>query len=327
MHYVECRDIPVKVSRLGFGSMVLAGTYGDVDRAQAIRVLRDAVDLGITLFDTADVYGAGENEKLLAEALGPVREKIVLATKGGATRDSSGAATNNGSPDYLTQACEASLKRLNVDTIDIYYLHRVDPSVPIEDSVGALSQLVQQGKVRTIGLSEVNPLTLRRAHAVHPISFLQTEYSLACRFPEDDILAACSELGVAFCAYSPLGRGLLGGQLPASGGFAQNDMRSKIPRFDQTNLQANLSVTQRLASIAEGLGVTTAQLALAWVLSNPEVPFAIPGTRSPERLRQNVRAADLAVPGHVLDELNDLFAPETMRGERHTAAMLARTGL
>lgn len=327
MQYAQLGRTSLSVSRIGFGCMGLSGSYGPVQRDAAAHALHAALDAGVNFFDTADVYGAGDNERLVGEALRGHRDRVVLATKGGATRDAQGRATNDGSPHYLARACEASLQRLGVDVIDLYYLHRVDPQVPIEDSVGALSRLVEQGKVRAIGLSEVSAGTLRRACAVHPVSALQTEYSLGCRFVEDEILPLCAELGVSFVAYSPLGRGLLGGDLLASPELGAGDMRAAIPRFQRGALDGNLRAAARLSAIAEGLGLTAAQLVLAWVLRRPEAPMAIPGSRNPERARSNAAAADVRLPMEVIEELDELQSVAPIDGERHTPAMLARTGL
>lgn len=327
MQYEQLGSTGLSVSRIGFGCMSLSGSYGPVQRDTAANALHAALDAGVNFFDTADVYGAGENERIVGEALRGHRGRVVLATKGGATRDAQGRATNDGSPHYLARACEASLLRLGVDCIDLYYLHRVDPDVPIEDSVGALARLIDQGKVRAIGLSEVSAQTLRRACAVHPVSALQTEYSLGCRFVEDEMLPLCADLGVSFVAYSPLGRGLLGGDLLRSPELGAGDVRAAIPRFQRGALSGNLRVAARLSAIAEGLGLTAAQLALAWVLHRPEAPLAIPGSRNPERARSNAAAADVRLPADVLEELDGLQAVAPIEGERHTQAMLARTGL
>lgn len=327
MQYAQLGRTGISVSRIGFGCMGLSGTYGPVQRDAALHALHAALDAGVNFFDTADVYGAGENERLVGETLRAHRDRVVLATKGGATRDPQGRATNDGSPQYLASACNASLQRLGVDCIDLYYLHRVDPQVPIEDSVGALSRLVEQGKVRAIGLSEVSASTLRRACVVHPVSALQTEYSLACRFVEDELLPLCGQLGISFVAYSPLGRGLLGGDLLRSRQLAAGDLRATIPRFQPGAVEANLRAAERLAGIGRDLGLTAAQLALAWVLHRPEAALAIPGSRNPERARANAEAADVRLPASVLVELDWLASVAPMTGERHTAAMLARTGL
>ncbi len=327
MQYAQLGRTGLSVSRIGFGCMGLSGSYGPVQRGAAAQALHAALDAGVNFFDTADVYGAGDNERLVGETLRAHRDRVVLATKGGATRDAQGRATNDGSPHYLARACEASLQRLGVDCIDLYYLHRVDPQVPIEDSVGALSRLVEQGKVRAIGLSEVSAQTLRRACAVHPVAALQTEYSLGCRLVEDEILPLCTELGVSFVAYSPLGRGLLGGDLLAGPDLAAGDIRAAIPRFQRGAVEGNLRAAARLGAIAQGLGLSAAQLALAWVLHRPQAPLAIPGSRNPERARANAAAADVRLPAAVLAELDGLQAEAPIEGERHTPAMLARTGL
>lgn len=312
--------------RLGFGCMGLSGSYGAVERPQALRTLQAAADAGIRLFDTADVYGAGDNERLLGEALCARKHDVLFATKGGATRDAQGQATNCGTPAYLTRACEASLARLGVEQIDLYYLHRIDPDVPVEESVGAMARLVEQGKVRALGLSEVSEDTLRRAHAVHPIAALQSEFSLACRQPAESLFKTCEELGVSFVAYSPLGRGLLTGG--GSGALAPSgDLRSVIPRFNAENLTHNLPLIARLKSLADGLGIQTGQLALAWLLSRPFPVFAIPGTRHAQRVAQNVDAAGVVLPPAVITELDGIFEEGSIKGARHTARMLARVGL
>lgn len=327
MQYANLGRTDISVSRVGFGCMGLSGSYGQVERSRALAALHAALDAGVTLFDTADVYGAGDNERLVGEALRARRNEVVLATKGGATRDSLGRATNDGSPAYLTRASEASLRRLGVDVIDLYYLHRVDPQVPIEESMGALSRLVQAGKIRAIGLSEVSAETLRRACAVHPVAALQTEYSLACRFVEDEILPACNQLGVSFVAYSPIGRGLLGGDLLRSPRLDAGDMRTAIPRFGPGAMTSNLRTATKLQELATELGCSAAQLAIAWVLHRPQAPFAIPGSRNPDRARANAAAAELTITPAVLEELDRLQDVAPIAGERHTPAMLARTGL
>lgn len=327
MDFANLGCFPLKASKVGLGCMALTGVYGEITVAQAKEVLVAAVDVGINFFDTADVYGNGENERLIGEMLRPMRNNIIIATKGGATRNQDGKQTNDGSPAYLRQACEASLKRLGVERIDLYYLHRIDRSIPIEDSVGELSRLVEEGKIAAIGLSEANVQTLRRAHLVHPISALQTEYSLACRFPEEEILPTCRELGVSFIAYSPLGRGLLSGSLSSNCEFAEDDMRRNIPRFQCENLGTNLKTAAKLRELAAELGLEPSQLALAWVMSHPAQPLVIPGTRDPVRVHNNARAAMIALPRSVIDTLDVLFAAGIIQGERHTAHMLSRTGL
>lgn len=314
-------------ARVGFGCMGLSGSYGSVDRAAAIKTVQAAIESDVTLFDTADVYGGGENERLLGEAVSKQRKRILIATKGGATRDNRGHATNCGTPEYLVKACEASLSRLGSDYIDLYYLHRVDPQVPIEESIGAMARLVEQGKVRAIGLSEVSEATLRRACLIHPVSALQSEFSLSCRQPAQSMFKVCKELDVSFVSYSPLGRGLLTGLVPGGVDGFSCDLRKGIPRFGPDNLEHNLQVVARVSALAESLDLTTAQLALAWVLNQPSAPLAIPGTRNADRVMQNVRAAEVILGDDVLDELNDLFPEGAIRGERHNAQMLARVGL
>jgi len=327
MHLAQIGRSGLFSAKLGFGCMGLSGSYGSVDRTAAINTVQAAIASDITLFDTADVYGAGENERLLGNAVSAQRKQVLIATKGGATRDNKGHATNCGTPEYLISACEASLSRLGTDYIDLYYLHRIDPQVPVEESIGAMARLVEQGKVRAIGLSEVSEATLRRACQIHPISALQSEFSLSCRQPAQSMFKVCKELDVSFVSYSPLGRGLLTGLLPGSVTGSSGDLRKGIPRFSPDNIEHNLQLVARVSALAESLGLTTAQLALAWVLNQPSAPLAIPGTRSAARVTQNVRAADVILGDDVLEELDDLFAEGAIRGERHNAQMLARVGL
>jgi aryl-alcohol dehydrogenase-like predicted oxidoreductase len=327
MNFRRLGHSDVEISRVGLGCMSFAGNYGAADPAIAADTMRAALDAGINFFDTADVYGAGLSETLVGNALRSVRERVVIATKGGATRNAEGLPDNNGSPRHLKAACDASLKRLGIDTIDLYYLHRVDPAVPIEESIGAMAELVRAGKVRYIGLSEASPETIRRAHAMHPISALQTEYSLSCRFVERDILPLCSELGITFVAYGPLGRGLLSGTLSADTVLPSNDARAVIPRFSGDNLASNLVLTEQLQDMANTLGITPSQLALAWVVGQAGPLTAIPGTRDPARVRSNAAAADIEMPSEMRDALNALFADEAVQGARHAAHMLARNNL
>lgn len=326
MKYQKLGRSEVEISRVGLGCMSLSGVYGAMDRAEAGNVIARALDSGINFFDTADVYGAGGNETMVGEALRNVRQRVVIATKGGATRDAQGVSTNDGSPRHLKAACDTSLKRLGIDTIDLYYPHRVDPHVDVEESVGALADLVHAGKVRYIGLSEAKADTLRRAHAVHPVSALQTEYALSCRFAEQEILATCLSLGVTFVAYAPLGRGLLSGGLSPDTVLPSNDARAAIPRFSSENLASNLHATQRLQALPDAYGVTIAQLALAWAIRREPV-VAIPGSRSPARVANNAAAADLVFPEAVWQELDHLFPEDVVHGERHSAHMLSRTNL
>ena len=314
-------------SQLGFGCMGLTGAYGQVDALAASRTLEIAVESGINFFDTADVYGAGGNERLIGTALSSHRNRLIIATKGGATRDAQGRPTNCGRPEYLKQACEESLLRLGLEQIDLYYLHRVDPLTPIEESVGALSQLVEQGKIRAIGLSEVSAETLRRAHRVHPIAALQSEYSLTYRQPETAVFDTCNELGVSFVAYSPLGRGLLTGDYIVKDAMTTGDMRIDIPRFSAESMQHNYPIVKKMVDLSERLGVTAPQLALAWILNRRPAVFAIPGTRNGHRVKINAQAAALSLSQEVFNELSELFTDDAIKGERHTAHMLARVGL
>lgn len=327
MKYQTLGRSGIALSRVGLGCMSLSGTYGEMDRAAAGEVFSRAIDNGINFFDTADVYGAGDNERIVGEALRPHRNQVVIATKGGATRDAQGRPSNDGSPRHLREACDASLKRLGIDTIDLYYLHRVDANVPVEDSVGALADLVKQGKVRYIGLSEASAATVRKAHAIHPVSALQTEYSLSCRFVEREILPLCTELDITFVAYGPLGRGLLSGELGANTTFPAGDVRGAMPRFSPENLAHNVHVTQRLKALADQHGITVAQLALAWVVGRNQPVVAIPGSRSAARVADNASAASLELSAESWQELDALFGEDAIQGERHTAHMLARTNL
>lgn len=327
MQFRKLGQSDIAVSRIGLGCMSFAGSYGPMDPSHAANVIDAALDTGINFFDTADVYGAGLSETLVGKALRPVRQRVVIATKGGATRGATGLPENDGSPRHLRAACDASLKRLGIDTIDLYYLHRVDPNVPIEDSVGALAEMVRAGKVRHIGLSEASPDTIKRAHAVHPVSALQTEYSLSCRFVEAEILPLCEALGITFVAYGPLGRGLLSGTLSADTVLPAGDARAVIPRFSGENLAHNVRATQHLRSVADAHGLSVAQLALAWVVGRSFPIVAIPGTRDAGRVTANARAAEVMLPDAVWQELDELFSEDAMQGARHATHMLARNNL
>jgi aryl-alcohol dehydrogenase-like predicted oxidoreductase len=279
------------VSTLGLGCMGMSGVYGPTDDAESVATIHRAFELGVTFFDTADVYGAGHNEELLGRALRPFRDRVVLATKfGNVWGTAGGAPTVNGRPEYVKQACDASLRRLGVEVIDLYYQHRVDPQTPIEDTVGAMADLVRAGKVRYLGLSEAGPGTIRRAHAVHPIAALQTEYSLWTRDPEGEILDTCRELGIGFVAYSPLGRGFLTGTLRSPEELAPDDRRRMHPRFAPENFARNLTLVERLREMAAAKGCTLAQLAIAWVLAQGKDIVAIPGARRRVHLEENLGA-------------------------------------
>ena len=298
----------LEVSVLGLGCMGMSEFYGSADEVESVRVLHRALELGMNFFDTADMYGPFRNEELLGRALADRRDQAVIATKFGIVRDADGGFGGiNGSPEYVRQACDGSLSRLGVKRIDLYYLHRVDPATPIEDTVGTMSRLVEEGKVRFLGLSEAAPATLRRACQVHQIAALQTEYSLWSRDPEDELLSTCEELGIGFVAYSPLGRGFLSGRYRSIEDLEQGDWRRSNPRFTGDNFQKNLDVVDKAREIAQARGVTPSQLALAWLLSRENVT-PIPGTTRVERLEENLAAADLSLTADELAAI-DAVAP------------------
>jgi len=310
------------VSEIGLGCMSLSHAYGPPPpREQAEAVLRGAIDAGHTFFDTAAVYGLGHNERLVGEVLKPVRDDIILASKcgmtDGETRDL------NGSPARLKKTCEESLQRLGVEVIDLYYLHRWDKRVPIEDSVGALAELVKDGKIKSIGLSEVSAPTLRKAHAVHPIAALQTEYSPWTRNPEIAVLKACKELDVAFVAFSPVGRGFLAGGVRDASQLAQGDFRAGMPRFQGEAFAANLALLDRFTALAESVGCTPAQLCLAWLLQKDEIIIPIPGTTSPGHMVENALAAEIELEDDVVEELESLVNANTVTGARYAPQMQA----
>lgn len=302
--------------------MAMSHAYGGQDEVDAIRTLHHAVELGVSFFDTAEVYGPFTNEVLVGKALKPVRDKVVIATKFGfkidpSKSDISAMAGVDGRPEHAREVAEASLKRLGVETIDLFYLHRVDPEVPIEDTVGAMAELVRQGKVRAIGLSETSADTLRRAHAVHPIAALQSEYSLWTRDPEGPILDACRELGIGFVPFSPLGRGFLTGAIQKPEDLGAGDFRRSLPRFSEANMAANAALVKLLEQMAADKGVTAAQLALAWVLHQGEFIVPIPGARRIAHLEQNVAAAGIVLSAEELKTLGELLAAEKFSGKRY----------
>jgi aryl-alcohol dehydrogenase-like predicted oxidoreductase len=312
----------VDLSVIGLGCMGMSDFYGPAEDAKSIEVIQHALDRGVTFLDTADMYGVGRNEQLVGQALKGRRERAILATKFAIVRGADGSIQGiSGKPEYVQRACEASLARLGVDVIDVYYQHRVDPTVPVEDTVGAMANLVKQGKVRHLGLSECSPSTLRRAARVHPIAAVQTEYSLWSREPEDEMLAVCAELGVTFVAYSPLGRGFLTGAIRSLDDLAPDDWRRQLPRFQGENFGKNLALVQKVEELARRRGATAAQIALAWVLRHPQV-VAIPGTRSKTRLDENARAADLALSEAELAELEAVFPKRAAAGERYPEAQM-----
>lgn len=312
------------VSAIGLGCMGMSQSYGTPDEAAGRATLDRALELGITFFDTADVYGPYTNERLVGDHLRPVRDRIVLATKCGLLPGSPGTPMRiDGSPAHIRAACDASLERLGVDAIDLYYLHRVDPSTPIEESVRAMAGLVDAGKVRHLGLSEVSPDTLRRAVAVHPIAAVQSEYSLWTRDPERGILATCRELGVGFVPFSPLGRGFLTGRLRSTDGLPATDFRRGLPRFQAEHFGRNLALVERLSALADRHGCSPAQLALGWVLSRGEDVVPIPGTKRPAYLQENVAALDLALSAAEWAEVAAAVDPAEVSGARYPPASQA----
>jgi aryl-alcohol dehydrogenase-like predicted oxidoreductase len=303
--------------------MGMSHAYGPpADDAESMRTIHRALDLGVTLFDTADAYGSGANERLVGKALGPRRPDITLATKCGIVPEAGGQATGvDGSPAHILEACDASLARLGTDVIDVYYLHRVDPAVSIEESMGAMAELVQSGKVRFVGLSEVAPATLRRAHAVHPVTALQSEYSLWVREPEREVLPACRELGVGFVPFSPIGRGFLSGRLTGDT-LADGDLRRKLPRFTGEHAAHNLALVRRLEALAASHRCTAAQLALAWLLAKGPDIVPIPGTRRRSHLESNLAAASVTLDDEGVAGVERLFPPGAASGDRYHEAML-----
>ena len=314
----------LEVSALGLGCMGMSEFYGPADDTASLAVLNHAVDIGINFLDTADMYGVGRNELLLARLLQTRRDEVVIATKFGNKRAPDGAFLGvNGSPDYVRQCCDASLKRLGVDHIDLYYQHRVDRSVPIEDTVGAMAELVRAGKVRHLGLSEAAPATIRRAQAVHPIAALQTEYSLWTRDVEAEILPLCQQLGIGLVPYSPLGRGFLTGAIRDVGQLAADDWRRNNPRFQAENLAHNLALVDAVTALAAARGCTPAQLALAWLLSRGPQVVPIPGTRSIARLDENAASAALTLTADELARLAAVLALQPVAGTRYPALAMA----
>ncbi|HEX8601900.1 MAG TPA: aldo/keto reductase [Pseudoduganella sp.] len=317
MNYRTIADM--QVSALGLGCMGMSEFYGATDEAQSLRTLEAAFEAGVTLFDTAESYGGGDNERLLGRFLAGHRAGIRVATKFGIVRQPGKYERRiDNSPAYIRQAAEGSLDRLGIDTIDLYYVHRLDPGAALEDTIGTLADLVREGKVRAIGLCEVAPATLRRAAAVHPIAAVQSEYSLWTRDPEQGLLDTCAELGTAFCAYSPLGRGFLTGKFDTATPLAPDDFRSFNPRFTGDNLQANLRIAATVRQFAEGLGCTPAQLALAWLLAQGGHVIPIPGTKREAYLRENLGALDVALTPADVAAIGAALPPGIAAGQRYT---------
>ncbi|MEM9329559.1 MAG: aldo/keto reductase [Bacteroidota bacterium] len=308
---------PIHINRIGLGCMGMSEFYGSFNEAESIKALHKAIDLGVNFYDTADMYGSGENEKLLSKAFADRWSRVILATKFGIMRGPNGEFLGlSGKPQYIQEACEKSLNRLGIEAIDLYYMHRQDPEVEIEEIVGAMAELVKAGKVKYLGLSEVEPNTLRRAHAVHPISALQTEYSLWSREPESELFPLCQELGITFVAYSPLGRGFLTGAIQSRADLDPDDWRRTNPRFTDEAIGANLQFVQVIEEMAQDKGATKAQVALAWILTQNDKITTIPGTRKINRLEENMGALKIEISKDELASIDDSMPKETV-GKRY----------
>lgn len=316
------------VSAIGLGCMDMSGAlYGAVDDANAVAAIHKAIDIGIDMIDTSDSYAGGKNEELVGGAIADRRDKVMLATKFGQVRHPDGKMDIVGTPEYVRSACEASLKRLGVDHIDLYYQHRVDGTTPIEDTIGEMVKLKDEGKIRFLGLSEAGADTIRRAHAVHPIAALQTEYSLWSRDVENEILPLIQELGIGYVAYSPLGRGFLTGTIPSQDALEEKDGRRGHPRFAAENIAQNIALLEPLKQIAEAHGVTPAQVAIAWVMSRSPSIVPIPGTKRPERVVENTAAADISLSADEITTLENTFQPGVAQGTRYPAGHMPLLGI
>ena len=323
MQYRKMGNSDLNVSVIGLGCMSMSGTYGKSEDAQSIDVIHRAIDLGINFLDSSDMYGWGHNEELLGKALKGRRDKVVVTTKFGQVQNPDGKGNLvDGSPAYVARACDASLQRLGVDVIDLYYQHRVDPKVPIEDTVGAMSRLVERGKVRHLGLCEAAPATIRRAHAIHPLVSLQSEYSLLYRHPAEETLPSCRELGISYVAYAPLGRGFLTGRFHSTGDIAADDRRGQHPRFQDQNFAHNVALIHRIEEIAREKRAKPSQLVLAWLLAQGHDIVPIPGTKRRQYLEENLAALDVLLSPDDLERISEIMPPGSAAGSRYPDAQM-----